>query len=179
VKALVDQLLTQLAEQMAAAPGTLPKPPSGDGSGFKPPGKGKSKASGCKRGGHKGHPGAGRNLLPSEQYKDVIPHHRGGAAPRLSALVGLLGGAHHLSHRKDRCPRLLCQAEPAHGQELQAAERGPVGMGLPSRHHPPLHFGAALTQGLANYNGSLTQRDGGPTVSWVKTAPFVDCSSLL
>ena len=85
VRALVGQLITQLEtlsarvtqleEQMGRSSRNSSKPPSSDGSGFKPTGKGNSKASGRKRGGQEGHPGAGRNLLPSEQCKDLIPHH--------------------------------------------------------------------------------------------------------
>ncbi|MFN9692439.1 MAG: IS66 family transposase, partial [Synechococcaceae cyanobacterium] len=137
------------------------KPPASDGRGFKPPAKEKSKGTGRKRGGQDGHPGASRNLLPTEQCAEVIPHfpstcrgcgealsgedlepyrhqvvdipkiepfviehqlHRlicphcqtttcaelpaavesGGFGPQISALVGLLGGAYHLRHRKVR-----------------------------------------------------------------------------
>jgi hypothetical protein len=151
--------VAQLEEQKGRSSRNSSKPPSSDGSGFKPKGKGKDKGSDRKRGGQKGHPGAGRDLLPSEQCKEVIPHlpttcrgcgealsgkdpeplrhqvvdipkivpfvvehqlHRlvcpccrtttaaelpvgvesGGFGPQLSALVGLLGGAYHLSHRK-------------------------------------------------------------------------------
>ena len=135
--------VAQLEEQMGRSSRNSSKSPSSDGSGFKPPAKGKSK-------------GSGRNLLPTEQCADVIPHfpstcrgcgedpepHRHqvvdipkiepfviehqlhrlicphcqtttcaelptgvesrGFGPQLSALVGLLGGAYHLSHRKVR-----------------------------------------------------------------------------
>jgi hypothetical protein len=164
VRALVEQLLSriaQLEEQKGRSSRNSSKPPSSDGNGFKPSGEEKRKASGRKRGGQEGHPGASRNLLPSEQCKEVIPHvpttcrgcgealcgedpdphrhqvvdipkiapfviehqlHRlicphchtstcaelpvgvesGGFGPQLSALVGLLGGTYHLSHRKVR-----------------------------------------------------------------------------
>ena len=167
VMRLMDQLealsarVAQLEEQKGRSSRNSSKPPSSDGAGFKPPGKEKSKSTGRKRGGQEGHPGASRNLLPSEQCADVIPHvpttcrgcgealsgvdpephrhqvvdipkiepfviehqlHRlicphchtttcaelpagvesGGFGPQLSALVGLLGGVYHLSHRKVR-----------------------------------------------------------------------------
>ena len=151
--------VAKLEEQKGRSSSNSSKPPSSDGSGFKPKGKGKDNGSGRKRGGQKGHPGAGRDLLPSEQCKEVIPHfpttcrgcgealsgkdpeplrhqvvdipkivpfvvehqlHRlvcpcccttttaelpvgvesGGFGPQLSALVGLVGGTYHLSHRK-------------------------------------------------------------------------------
>ena len=171
VRALVEQLIlqlkilsarvTQLEEQKGRSSRNSSKPPSSDGSGFKPPGPAKNKGSDRKRGGQDGHPGASRELLPTEQCKEVIPHfptscrgcgealsgedpdphrhqvidipkivpfviehqlHRlicphchtitcaelpvgvesGGFGPQLSSLVGLLGGAYHLSHRKVR-----------------------------------------------------------------------------
>jgi transposase len=84
VRALVGELITQLEalaarvaqleEQKGRSSRNSSKPPSSDGGGFKPRGKGKSKASGRTRGGQKGHPGAGRDLLPSEQCEEVIPH---------------------------------------------------------------------------------------------------------
>ena len=171
VRALVEHLITQqetlsarvaqLEEQKGRGSRNSSKPPSSDGNGFKPQGQGKGKGSGRKRGGQEGHPGASRDLLPSEQCEEVIPHlpttcrscgealsgkdpdplrhqvvdipkiapfviehqlHRlicphchtttcaelpagvenGGFGPQLSALVGLLGGVYHLSHRKVR-----------------------------------------------------------------------------
>ncbi len=151
--------VAQLEEQKGRSSRNSSKSPSSDGGGFKSGGKGKGKGSGRKRGGQKGHPGASRNLLPSEQCQDVISHHpihcrgcgkplrgddpeplrhqvvdipkivpfviehqlhrlvcprcrtttaaelpvgveSGGFGPQLSALVGLLGGSYHLSHRK-------------------------------------------------------------------------------
>ncbi len=71
----MGQLITQLEEQVGRSSRNSSKPPSSDGSGFKPTGNGKIKAFGRRRGGQEGHPGAGRNLLPSEQCKDLIPHH--------------------------------------------------------------------------------------------------------
>lgn len=153
--------IAQLEEQRGRSSRNSSKPPSSDGGGFQPRSEGKSKSSGRRRGGQKGHPGAGRDLLPSEQCQEVIPHHprhcrgcgeplggedpeplrhqvvdiprivpfviehqlhrlvcphcrtttcaelpvgveSGGFGPQLSALVGLLGGAYHLSHRKVR-----------------------------------------------------------------------------
>ena len=66
--------VAQLEEQKGRSSRNSSKPPSSDGSGFKPKGKGKSKGSGRKRGGQEGHPGAGRDLLPSKKCKEVIPH---------------------------------------------------------------------------------------------------------
>ena len=162
VRALLEQLINrvaQLEEQKGRSSRNSSKPPSSDGSGFKPSANEKRKGSGRKRGGQDGHPGASRNLLPVEQCAEVIPHfpttcrgcgealsgedrephrhqvieipkikpfviehqlHRlicphcqtttraelpagvenGGFGPQLSALVGLLGGVYHLSHRK-------------------------------------------------------------------------------
>ncbi len=162
MRALLEQLINrvaQLEEQMGRSSRNSSKSPSSDGSGFKPPAKEKSKGSGRKRGGQDGHPGASRNLFPTEQCADVIPHfpttcrgcgealsgqdpephrhqvvdipkiepfviehqlhrlncphchtttcaelptgvERGGFGPQLSAWVGLLGGAYHLSHHK-------------------------------------------------------------------------------
>ncbi len=67
--------LASLRERIGRSSRNSSKPPSSDGSGFKPTGKGKSKGSGRKRGGQEGHPGAGPDLLPSEQCQEVIPHH--------------------------------------------------------------------------------------------------------
>ena len=162
VRALLEQLIirvSQLEEQKGRSSRNSSKPPSSDGNGFKPKVQEKSQGSGRKRGGQAGHPGASRDLLPSEQCQEVIPHvpttccgcgealsgedpeplrhqvvdipkiapfviehqlHRlicphchtstraelpagvesGGFGPQLSALVGLLGGSYHLSHRK-------------------------------------------------------------------------------
>ena len=84
VRALVTQLISQLEtlsarvaqleEQMGRTSRNSSKPPSSDGSGFKPPASEKSKGSGRKRGGQEGHPGASRKLLPVEQCGEVIPH---------------------------------------------------------------------------------------------------------
>jgi transposase len=65
--------LAGLRERIGRSSRNSSKPPSSDGPGFKPPER--RKGDGRKRGGQEGHPGAGRNLLPSEQCKDVIPHH--------------------------------------------------------------------------------------------------------
>ena len=152
--------VAQLEEQKGRSSRNSSKPPSSDGKGFRSTGgEEKSKGTGRKRGGQQGHPGAGRELLPTEQCQEVIIHHpshceacgealvgddpeplrhqvvdippitpfviehqlhrlicphcqsstcaslpvgveSGGFGPRLSALVGLLGGAYHLSHRK-------------------------------------------------------------------------------
>lgn len=152
--------VAQLEEQKGRSSRNSSKPPSSDGKGFKSKGSQEtSKGTGRKRGAQQGHPGSGRELLPSEQCQEVIHHHpshcqacgealagddpeplrhqvveippitsfviehqlhrlicphcqsstcaalpvgveSGGFGPRLSALVGLLGGAYHLSHRK-------------------------------------------------------------------------------
>ncbi|MFN9548609.1 MAG: DUF6444 domain-containing protein [Cyanobacteriota bacterium] len=83
MKDLVMQLITQLEtlsarvaeleEQIGRSSRNSFKLPFSDGSGFKPPAKEKSKGTGRKRGGQDGHPGASRNLLPTQQA-DVIPH---------------------------------------------------------------------------------------------------------
>jgi len=80
VMRLMDQLealsarVVQLEEQKGRSSRNSSKPPSSDGAGFKPPGKEKNKSTGRKRGREEGHPGASRNLLPSEQCAEVIPH---------------------------------------------------------------------------------------------------------
>ena len=77
VRGLLEQLINrvaQLEEQKGRSSRNSSKPPSSDGSGFKPPANEKRKGSGRKRGGQDGHPGASRNLLPVEQCGEVIPH---------------------------------------------------------------------------------------------------------
>ena len=65
--------LAALRERIGLSSRNSSKPPSSDGQGFKPPER--RKGNGRKRGGQEGHPGAGRDLLPSEQCQEVIPHH--------------------------------------------------------------------------------------------------------
>ena len=92
VRALVEQLTVQLdalaarvamlEEQRGRSSRNSSKPPSSDGpgqKGFGGGGGGSSKARGDglrrRRGGQYGHPGHGRNLLPSERCDQVIAHH--------------------------------------------------------------------------------------------------------
>jgi hypothetical protein len=84
VRALVEHLtaqlevlaarVAQLEEQKGRSSRNSSKPPSSDGPGFKPPSKEKGTGSGRKRGAQEGHPGYGRDLLPAEKCKEVIPH---------------------------------------------------------------------------------------------------------
>jgi hypothetical protein len=72
--------LTALATELASLRERIPrsshnssKPPSSDGPGFKPPER--RKGSGRKRGGQRGHPGSGPELLPIERCDEVVEHH--------------------------------------------------------------------------------------------------------
>jgi hypothetical protein len=65
--------LADLRERLGRNSRNSSKPPSSDGAGFKPPPRRKS--SGRKRGGQKGHPGAGPELLPVERCDQVMEHH--------------------------------------------------------------------------------------------------------
>lgn len=78
-----DQLRAQLAalatevaslrERIGRNSRNSSKPPSSDSPGFKPPAR--RKASGRKRGGQQGHPGAGPELLPIDRVNEVLEHH--------------------------------------------------------------------------------------------------------
>ena len=84
VRALVGELITQLEalgarvaqleEQKGRSSRNSSQPPSTNGPGFKPRGKDKAKGTGRKRGGQKGHPGRGRDLLPSEKCAEGHDH---------------------------------------------------------------------------------------------------------
>lgn len=65
--------LATLRERIGRTSRNSSKPPSSDGTGFKPPKR--EKRSGRKRGGQQGHPGHGPELLPIEHEKDVKNHH--------------------------------------------------------------------------------------------------------
>jgi hypothetical protein len=87
--------IAQLEEQKGRSSRNSSKPPSSDGAGFKPRGKDKAKGTGRNRGGQKGHPGRGRDLLPSEKCAeghDHLPDHCGSCGTSLS---GAKEGAVH------------------------------------------------------------------------------------
>lgn len=65
--------VAQLRERLGRSSRNSSKPPSSDGAGFKPAPR--RKASGRKRGGQPGHPGAGPELLPLERVDQVEEHH--------------------------------------------------------------------------------------------------------
>jgi hypothetical protein len=65
--------LASLRERFGRSSRNSSKPPSSDAPGFKPPER--RKASGHKRGGQPGHPGAGPELLPIERVDVVVEHH--------------------------------------------------------------------------------------------------------
>ena len=66
-------MLSTLRERQGRSSRNSSMPPSSDGPGFRPPQR--RKPSGRKRGGQKGHPGHGPELLPVERCDEVFDHH--------------------------------------------------------------------------------------------------------
>ncbi|QPN64060.1 DUF6444 domain-containing protein [Synechococcus sp. CBW1004] len=76
LRAQLTDLATELAslrERIGRNSRNSSKPPSSDGTGFKPPTR--CKGTGRKRGGQQGHPGAGPELLPIARVDEVLEHH--------------------------------------------------------------------------------------------------------
>lgn len=66
--------LASLREQISRSSPNSSRPPSSDGTGFKPPERRRVRG-GRKRGGQPGHSESGLELLPSERVDQLVEHH--------------------------------------------------------------------------------------------------------
>jgi len=109
-QSLTDQVttlatrVTQLEEQKGRSSRNSSKPPSSDapgqrGFGGTAPGGAKGDGKRRQRGGQKGHPGHGRDLLPSESCEEVIDHHPDQCGQCGSSLSGANEGAEPWRHQ--------------------------------------------------------------------------------
>jgi transposase len=113
-QSLTDQVTTLatrvalLEEQKGRSSRNSSKPPSSDGPGQRGPGAGSSggdKGDGQrrKRGGQSGHPGRGRDLLPSESCDQGFDHHPEHCGSCGSSLSGAATGAEPWRHQIHCC----------------------------------------------------------------------------
>jgi transposase len=109
-QSLLDQVTTlatrvaQLEEQKGRSSRNSSQPPSSDGpgqrgSGFGSSGSGQVDGQRRKRGGQLGHPGHGRDLLPSDLCDEVIDHHPDQCGSCGASLSGASEGAEPWRHQ--------------------------------------------------------------------------------
>jgi len=109
-QSLLDQVTTlatrvaQLEEQKGRSSRNSSQPPSSDGPGqrgsdFGSSGSGQADGQRRKRGGQQGHPGHGRDLLPSDLCDEVIDHHPDHCGSCGASLSGASEGAEPWRHQ--------------------------------------------------------------------------------